>query len=270
MDLNQILNYTVGSFSVGSILAAVITFVIGFLILKIVYRLVSRILDKSRLNKTLLGFIKAAVHVVLYFVLAVVVLEALGVSIVSLVAVFSVAGLAISLAAENALSNLAGGVLLLIMNPFVVGDFIEVSGKSGTVRAIGLTYTEIVTPDNCVVYLPNKDISASNITNLSKEDRRRVDLTFSASYDTPTESVKAAILQAAAGVEGVLTQPDPPFVNIESYDSSSITYVTRVWCKPADYWNVHFALTEAVRAAFHEHGVEMTYDHLNIHVVNQK
>ena len=185
-----------------------------------------------------------------------------------MIALFSVAGLAVSLALQNTLSNLAGGVMLLVTKPFEVGDFVETNGVSGTVEAIGLAYSKLATVDNKEIFIPNSEISSAKIINYTRLGTRRVDLTFSASYDAPTQTVKKAINEVLAQFPQIMQEP-APVIFLSNYGASSIEYVVRVWTAGADYWDVYFGVMEGVRESFRRNGVEMTYDHLNVHVVEK-
>ena len=269
MTWQDLMQYQLGSITVGSILTTIVVFVVGYFVCKLIMKIVTRILDKSKVDPTLAGFIKVAVRVVLYFVLAVIVAGALGINTLSLVAVFSVFGLALSLAAENSLSNLAGGLTLLVSRPFQTGDFVEAGGgKSGTVQQVSLIYTHLLTVDNKDVYIPNSAVTSNVITNFSREDNRRVDLTFTASYDCPVQKVVAVLKEAITGVEGVLSEPEP-FVNVTKFGESGIDYVVRVWTKNADYWTVNFALLNKVKEAFDANGVEIPYNKLDVKIINK-
>ena len=144
----------------------------------------------------------------------------------------------------------------------------ELAGKTGTVKTVGLFYTQLNTLDNVAVSIPNSDVTASAINNYSREPLRRVDLAFCASYDEPTEKVRAAILDAAAQDPRIAAEP-APFVRILEYKASSVSYVVRVWCRTADYWDVYFNLNENVRESFRKHDVAMSYEHVNVHLVEK-
>ena len=198
----------------------------------------------------------------------IIVAGALGIPTTSLVALISIAGLALSLSVQNILSNLFSGLTLLITKPFKAGDYVEVAGKAGVIKTVGLFYTQMNTLDNILVSIPNGDITGSTINNYSSEPLRRVDMNFCASYDCATEDVKTAIMEAISRDEKILADP-APFVRLNEYKDSVVDYVVRVWCKGADYWDVHFNLNENVRECFAEKGVKMSYGHLNVHVVEK-
>lgn len=266
MDLDQVLNYKVGSFMLGRLLTSIVIFVIGYVIIKCVMKFISKLIDKTSLEPTFRGIIKIAVKAILYFILALIVADNLGINTTSFIAMFSVVGLAFSLAVENVLANVAGGIILAMTKPFHDGDYVQVgSNNEGVVEAVRLVYTRLRTMDNKIVHIPNGTVTSSNIVNYTEASTRRIDLTISASYDTPVQTVHKALMEAADAVPGIL--PDPaPFVNVKEYGDSSISYYFRVWVKSEDYWPVNFALTEEVKAAFDRNGVEMTYNHLNVHL----
>ena len=167
------------------------------------------------------------------------------------------------------LGNVAGGLVILSSHPFSLGDFVEVSGTSGTVHEISLNHTKLVTPDGLMVMLPNKELASSQMINYSTLGRRRITWKVSASYDAPTETVKEACRRALAATEGILEDPAPS-VYLTEYGSSSIEYTVYCWASFDDYWSVHFALGERLRETFAQAGVEMTYDHLNVHIVENR
>ncbi len=235
------------------------------LVSKLILTMTGRLMKRSRLDKSLHTFIQSILRILLVFLSALVVLDALGVKVTSLVALFSVIALALSLAAQGVLSNVAGGLVVLWSKPFQVGDFVEVDGITGTVKDVTLMYTKIDTTDNRLVHLTNKAVAEAKLVNYSGEDTRRVEFTVSASYDSPVEDVKAAINQVIG--EHPKTLPTPtPIVRVCEFGSSAIQYHVRCWCASVDYWDVYYDLLEGVKAAFDKRGLEMTYDHLNVHI----
>lgn len=237
------------------------------LVYKLVMLALNRLLKRSRLDKSLHTFLRSVVRVALIFLAALVVADALGIPVTSLVALFSVVGLAVSLAVQGALSNLAGGLMVLSAKPFQVGDFVTIDNVSGTVVDVTLTHTKLSTTDNRLVYLTNKTVSETTVINFSAQDTRRVELTIDASYDAPSETVKSAILAVIGQHPKTLPTPEP-IVRVAQFGASSISYHVRAWCAQEDYWAVYYDLLEGIRTAFDEQGVEMTYDHLNVHILD--
>lgn len=240
--------------------------VICVLVSRVLLALLNRALNKSRLDRSLHTVIKSLARLALGFVTILIVADAVGIPVTSLLAVFSIMGLALSLAVQGVLGNFAGGMMLLWAKPFQVGDTVEVDGVLGRVADITLVYTKLVTPDNRVVSLTNKAVSEAKVVNLTGENTRRVELTVSASYDCPVERVKGALMEAITHTPGVLTDP-APLARVGSYGASAIDYHVRAWCAAGDYWDVYYDLHEEIKAAFDRSGVEMTYDHLNVHVL---
>lgn len=255
--------------SLPTILRVVFTVLVCIIAVKVIGGIVNKALGRSKLDGTLQGFIGTGLRVLLYFVAGLVILSSLGVDVTSLIALLSVAGLAVSLALQNTLANLAGGIQLLVTKPFGAGDYVEVGGNGGTVRTVGLAYTTLVTPDNKVIHIPNSDIAASRIINYNGRDTRRVEWKITASYESDIQTVKDVVNRLIAADSRVMTEP-APFVRVSDYGASSIQYTIRVWCAAGDYWDVYFDLMDALKPAFDRAGVEMTYDHVNVHMVQDK
>ena len=258
-----------GSAALTNVISAVVIFVICLIVIKILSSVTEKMLSKStKLDGTLRGFVQSAIKIVLWILAAIIVANALGINTSSLVALVSVVGLALSLSVQNILSNLFSGLTLLVTKPFAAGDFVEVAGKTGIVKTVGLFYTQLDTLDNVAVSLPNSDVTAASVYNYNREPKRRVDMYFSAAYDEPTEKVKAAILDAVNQDSRILSDP-APFVRLFEYKGSTVSYVVRVWCNNADYWDVYFNLNENVRESFQRNGVAMSYEHVNVHIVEK-
>lgn len=252
------------NFLVNRTLPAVIVLVIGILAIVIVNRVVDAALKKSKLEKAAHSLIKSVVKVALFILLGLIVCSKLGLDVTSVVALASVLTLAVSLALQNALSNLIGGFTLLYTKPFHSGDFVEIAGQSGTVQEIGLTYTKLATADNKIVSIPNSAVVATQIVNYTVSGTRRVQVIVSASYDSPVENVLEA-LREAADVPTALQDPASSAA-VLNYKDSAIEYTLFVWCKTEDYWTTQFAVNKQVKAVFDEKGIAMTYPHLNVHL----
>lgn len=248
----------------GHVFGLIATLVIGFLLAKLIILAVDKTLAKLPLEKTLYRFIRSVVRIVVYFIWALEVASRCGLDAKYLVTLASVLSAAFALAAQGSLSNLFGGILLLVSKPFLVGDYVIAGGVEGTVLQIGLLNTQINTVDNKRINVPNSTISSATITNCSTEGKRRVDLTFYASYDNTADEVKRAILEAVAEIDQIVNDPIPPFIRVAEYGDSGIGYVVRVWCMTADYWGVYYDLMEKVKESFDRNGVEMPYNHMVI------
>lgn len=268
MDLSAILNFDLAGITVNMVLRAVILLVICLIVVKILMRIVTRFLENSKLERSLHTFIRTAVKVVLLFLTVLIVVKALGVDVTSLIALLSVFGLAVSLAVQNSMSNVAGGIQVLSSKPFVVGDFVEAGGVSGTVAEVGIFYTKIRTGDNKMIQVPNSQIANEQIINYSSEEERRVDWKFTASYDAPVETVKK-VLEEVLGSHPLVQVTPEPFVRVSNYGDSAIEYTVRAWCSNGDYWTVYFDVLEQVKVAFDKAGIEMTYPHINVHMMDK-
>ncbi len=264
----ETLEKTVRNISWQNLIVLAVMLVASIVIIKVILGLAGRTMDRAKLDKGMQKFLSSGLKVILWLVAISILLGYLGVPMTSLVAVLSVLGLAVSLAVQGLLSNLAGGIMLLTARPFSAGDWVEAGGVSGTVQEVGLVYTKLNTVDNKVVYVPNGDISSKTIINYTAEDKRQVELKFSVSYAAKPEEVKACIARAVG--EHPKTFPTPePLIRVFSYEDSSIQYIMRCWCATGDYWDVYFDLTEQVKAAFDKAGIEMTYPHVNVHMIEK-
>lgn len=267
-ELTKLLQTSLGGYSLSHILSALLTLLVCLVAARLLLKLAKRLLHRvQRLNDRLRQIILTALKVVLYLLTGIITAEALGLNTSSLTALVSVLTLGVTLAAEDILGNVAGGLVILSSHPFNIGDEIEVSGITGTVREITLNHTKLETADGHFIMQPNKELSSSRIVNYTALGRRRVVRKITASYDAPTDTVKAACLEAVAATPGTLEEPAPA-VYLTDYGSSAIEYSVRCWTKAEDYWTAYFALNENLRTAFAAHGVEMTYDHLNVHMVS--
>ena len=268
-NVKDLTNSLTGNLALDTILSGVITLVVCYLAIRIVKSLVTKALGKAaKLEQPVKNLITKAVTTVLWVLTIIIVAGAFGINSASLVALLSVAGLALSMSVQGLLGNFFSGILLLINKPFKEGDFVEVGDKVGVVKNIGFFNTTINTLDNITTVVPNGDLTSASVKNYSKEPLRRVDLTFNTSYDAPTDDVKAAILEVIEADERILTDP-APFVRLGAYKESTVEYIVRVWCKNADYWDVHFDLLEKVRESFAKNGVPMSYQHVNVHVLEK-
>lgn len=271
MDIKEafyaVLAFNVAGLTVQTVLSALVLLAVCLIVVKILLRAVDKVLQRTGIDRTLHTFLKTITKAVLLFLTVLIVADSLGIPMTSLIAVLSVAGLAVSLAVQNSLSNVAGGIQLLTSKPFTGGDYIEAGGIAGTVVDVSIFYTKIHTPDNKLIQVPNSQIAGEKIINYTAEQERRVDLTFTTSYDAPVETVKELIQEVMTAHPLTLYTPEP-FVRVSKYGDSSIEYTMRVWCATGDYWTVYFDMMEQVKAAFDKAGVEMTYPHLNVHMMD--
>lgn len=268
-EIEKILQTKLGGYSLSHILSAILTLLICLLVSRLLLKLAKKLLHRGKkLNDRLRQIILTAIKMVLYVLTGIITAGALGLNTTSVTALVSVLTLGVTLAAEDILGNVAGGLVILSSHPFNIGDEIEISGTVGVVREIALNHTKVETCNGQYVMLPNKELSSSRIINYTTMGRRRVVVNVTASYDAPTDTVKAACMEAVAATPNVLPEPAPQ-AYLTGYGSSSIEYSVRCWTETKDYWGAYYALNENLRTAFAAHNVEMTYDHLNVHVLNK-
>ena len=251
--------------TLASVLPAVAMLVVGMLAIRVIMKLVDKSMAKSKLEKAAVSLIRSLLRVVLWVLLGLMIASKLGIDVTGVVALASVASLALSLSLQDALSNVIGGFMLLSNHPFHSGDYVEIAGQGGVVQTIDITYTKLTTGDNKTISIPNSAVVSSQIVNYSTSGTRRVDINVSASYDAPIATVKAALLEAAK-LDTVLDAPAAPFAAVVSYGDSAINYTLRVWTTAADYWTTFFTINEKIKEEFDKAGVEMTYPHLNVHI----
>lgn len=245
------------------IIYALVILLVGLMLVKIIMRIVTAALNKSGINPSVRLFLKSLVKVMLYFVLIIIVAGNLGINTNSLIAVLGAAGLAVSLALKDSLSNLASGILLLVSHPFNVGEFVEISGSGGTVSEIGLIYTRLNTLDNSRLYIPNSRVLASDIRNFSAEDKRRLDIVFKVSRDADIDAAKKAVYDVLENSPGAHKEP-APVISINSVADDSVEIVLKVWVDNANYWELNYYLHEFVKKRFDERGIEIPYKTIQI------
>lgn len=245
------------------IIAAIIVLIIGIFLSRLTVRLMSKAMDKSRLDLTINRFVRSAVKIVLYVLVVTVVLTLLGVPMTSIITVIGTAGVAVGLALQDSLSNLAGGFLILFSKPFRVGNYIQCSGVEGTVESISILYTKLLTGDNKAVFIPNGTAAGAVVTNYNEMPERRVDLVFGISYEADFNEAKKAIAEVVAKDEQVLREP---FIVLSGLDASSVAITVRLWTKSENYWSVYYRTLEEVRKAFDEREIEIPYNKLDVHI----
>lgn len=268
VEIKESILTQLGLTTISNVMPALIFFLIALIAIKIIMGIISKGIKRIEIEKTLHTFIISTIKVLLYAITLIIVLGILGIPITSLVAVLSVVGLALSLAVQGSLSNLAGGITILATKPFKLGDFIESEGVSGTVTDIGLFYTKLCTSDKKDIFVPNGTISNSTITNYSSEPNRKLVLKFRASYDNDVKNVKSALMEVVNADKRILREP-APFVNVSAYLESSIEYMVAIWVKNSEYWDVNWAVIENVKETFDRNGIKMGYNHVDVHMLDK-
>ena len=263
--LDYIKNLLVGV-AFEKVLSAIIIAVACLIAIKLILKLYDKLIVKTKMDELIRNPLRIAIKALLLFLSLIIVLPSLGISVTSLVATLSVVGVAFSLAIQGFLTNVFGGIQIISNKPFGVGDYVDAGGQSGVVQEVGLFYTKLHTVDKKLVQIPNSAIANANIINYSTSSSRRVDFLFTASYDAPVEKVEQVLMEVITNHPKTVDEP-APFARVSNYGASSIEYTVRVWCANEDYWDVYFDVMKAVKLAFDRNGIEMTYDHLNVHVV---
>ena len=240
---------------VGKVLLAIVVWFVGKFIVNKIMGLVGKIKVLDKIEPNSRTFVLSALKGFLYVVLIVSIVAILGVPMASVITVLGTAGAAIALSLQGSLSNLAGGIMLVIFRPFKVGDFVEASGVTGTVKEITLFYTVLNTVDNCRINVPNGALMNANIIDYSAEETRRVDLTFASAKSEDPQKIQTLMLEVMDGNEKVLKDP-APFARLSGGTNEAMQFTARAWCKTADYWDVYFDLTQAITEKLGENGVQ--------------
>lgn len=249
--------------------AAIIT-VVGMLLVRLLVKLLLRTVERSRLDPTYHKFLLSLTKYVLYLIVWVTALSCLNVDMSSIVTMLGVGGLAVSLAVQDSLSNLAGGFIILFTKPFKVGDFIEVDTLSGTVAQINTFQTKLITFDNKAVFLPNGQLSMSRITNYSAEGKRMLAINVGVDYSTDIAFCKSVILKLLRRYEDrILPEPDPA-VRVTEYGRSAIQLSIRVWTKVEQYWDLNWELMEELKHTFDENGIVIPFNKLDVQIQEKK
>ena len=264
MDAFQNFLNSVGSFLLVTVLPLAIILVAGILLIQLAIKLLRKALVKAKLEKVAGNLIVTLIQIILYGLLCLILAAKMGIDVTGIVALASVLTLAVSLAVQTLLTNVISGFTLLYTKPFRAGDYVEVGGQAGSVKSIGLTYTELTTPDNKNIFIPNSAVTAAEIVNYTVLGTRRVEITITASYDSPIDGVLEA-LKEAAQVETRLPDKEP-FVAVKNYGESAIEYVLHIWSTADDYWTTLFDVNKRIKEVFDAKDLRMTYPHLNVHL----
>ena len=253
------------------LIIAIIVLIISYRIITVVTRRIEKKLvnGKHKVDKTLAHTLLYILKIVLKIIVAVCLVAYVGIDTSGITALIASFGVCVGLAVNGALSNFAGGVMIIITRPFKVDDYIEAQGHAGIVEDIRITLTRLRTLDNKVVYIPNGALSSGTIVNYSEKELRRVDLTFSAGYKEDVEKVKGIISKVCGEHELVLKDP-APFVRISEHGENGVKIVSRSWVKGADYWTVYFDILERVKAEFDKEGIKIPYNQLDVHIKNDE
>ncbi len=247
------------------ILISLVVLVIGFRLISLLEKTLKKEHKLKALDASAKGFVISFIVISLKILLFVIVLSIIGVPMASLVTIVGSGAVAIGLALQGGLSNIAGGLMILIFKPFKVGDYILVNNLEGTVKSITMFYTTITTIDNKIIQLPNGNLSNSNIVNYSANTKRRVDIDVSVSYNTNIDKVKK-ILNSIIDKHELILQDDDKVVRLKTHADSALIFTLRVWTKTENYWNVYFDLMESIKNEFDKNKIEIPYKQVDVHI----
>ena len=238
---------------------------IGWKLAKKVVNIMSKTLEKRNVDATVSSFLDTFVEVVLKGIVIYIFLDYVGIKTTGIAALVASAGVAIGLALQGSLSNFAGGVIILLIRPFNVGDYIEGSGHTGVIEKIGMFYTHMTTVDNKLILIPNGNLANGSIVNYSAKELRRVDLTFGVGYEQDVLKVKRVLSNIVDAHDLILKTPEP-FIALSEHGDSAVNFVVRVWVNNSDYWKVHFDLLESVKIKFDEEEISIPYPQMDLHI----
>lgn len=248
---------------------AVVILLVGIKVIGVIVKMLRKTMEKGNTETGVITFLCSLVKYALYFVLCMIILSQFGVTTGSVVAVLGSAGLTVGLALQGSLQNFAGGVLILLLKPFAVGDYIidNGSGDEGTVSAITIYYTKLLTIDNRMILIPNGALSNSSITNVTRMEKRRVDIVVGVAYESDLAKVKKVLEQVIASEPAVLTE-EAKDVFVSELADSSVNMGIHVWVKTSDYWTAKWRMTENIKNALDENGISIPYPQLDVQVKN--
>ncbi len=250
------------------ILTALVILIIGRWIARFFGRLVQRLMEKRDVDPTLTGFVGSLTYYMLFTFVVLAALSQLGIQTTSFIAVIGAAGLAVGLALQGSLANFAAGFMLIFFRPFRVGDYIEGAGVAGTVENIQIFTTQLKTPDNKTIIIPNAKLTDDNIVNWSATGTRRVDMVFGIGYEDDIDKAKSIMQEVLAGDERILKNP-PPQIALSELADSSVNFVVRPWVNTGDYWGVYFDVTETIKKRFDAAGVSIPFPQRDVHLYQQ-
>ena len=267
LDWKSLLNSIVAFCTTAGIkiVIALIILIIGFKLIKVLSKVFTKADKFTKIDASIKSFLASFTGIALKALLLITVAGYLGLPMTSVITVLGSAAVAVGLSLQGSLSNLAGGIMIVIFKPFSVGDYIDTGSLSGTVSDIGIFYTKLKTPDMKTVILPNGGLSNQNITNYSDTDKRRVDFEIGAGYSAEPEKVKEVLTRIALSFDNVDKDP-APFVGLKGYGDSSVNYTLRVWCDASEYWNVYFAINEAIIKEFNKENIEIPFPQMDVHM----
>jgi small conductance mechanosensitive channel len=251
------------------LIGGILVLFIGLWVTNLITEGVGKSLEKSKIDQSLVPFVRSITNIILKILIAITVMGMIGIEMTSFVAIIGAAGLAVGLALSGTLQNFAGGVVILILKPFKIGDFIEAQGYTGTVKEISIFSTLLNTPDKKLVIIPNGPLSTGALTNFSAETLRRVDWTIGIAYGDDVENLKKAINDFIAEDGRILKDP-APFIGLSELADSSVNFAVKVWVDGEDYWGVFYDMNEKVYTRFGDYKLNIPFPQMDVHVQNNK
>ncbi|MBQ6520360.1 MAG: mechanosensitive ion channel family protein [Anaerolineaceae bacterium] len=255
------------------LLSGLLVLLIGFLIVHWILKISGRYIKKIKVEPTLETFLNNVIRLVLYLIVILTAANVMGIPLTSIITLIGTAGVAVSLGLQGALSNLVGGVMLLLLKPIKVGEYVKIndaeSNIEGTVDAIGAFYTELIMPDNRRLSIPNSSLTNTPIVNFSREGTRRQDINYAVSYTADTETVLSVLRDLANSDSRILRDP-APVVYLSEYGDSALVFLLRIWCSSNDYWDVRYDLMKNGKQALDKAGIEIPYPQMDVHIVSDK
>ena len=267
--LSEIMTTSLGAMTLDRLLTGMLTIVVCLIVIRLTTKIVNRITAKVNWDPRIEKYLASGIKIILYILAALIVADSFGIPVTSLIALVSVFGLAISLAVQDVLANIASGLVILFSHPFDLDDYVGTNDGEGTVAEISLTHVKLDTPDGQRIMLPTSNMVAGKIINYTTLGIRRANHAVSVSYDCAIDDVRASCMKAISRVNGVLDDPAPAVV-ISAYGENSIEYRVRFWTKTENYWDAHFRSLEEISRCFAEDGISMAYNHVNVHIVDNK
>ena len=247
-----------------NLLGAILILIVGMWLSGVISSITSKAMEKAKIGKEVVTFAHSFVKNAVKILVIVAAVGTLGFNIASLITALGAATVAIGLALQDSLKNIASGVTILINKPFKVGDFIEAGNLQGTVTRIDIASTHLLTLDNKEIIIPNSNIASSNLVNYSSQEKRRVDLSYGVSYKSDIDFVRSVIKKVIAEQNLIFTDPEP-FIAVGKHGDNSIEIVVRIWCKTSNYWSVYHYMQENVKKAFDKNKIEIPFTQIDIH-----
>ena len=263
--MSEAMQQQIVTFLTSKLLPAVIILVAGWIIIKLIIGIEKKVLEKSKhIDAALFKFITNATKIVLWIIVILELLKKLGVDSTSLITVFAASGAAIALSLQGSLSNLAGGILIMITRPFIRGDYVACAGIEGVIDSTDLLYTTLITADGKTVSLPNSSLTTNTIVNYSRLGKRRVETKVSVAYGSDLELAKKKLVEYAKK-SGFFLDDEAYTCDVAGYGDSGIEIMFRGWCKQENYWGAYFAMNNATKAIFADAGVEIPFPQIDVH-----